>query len=175
MNPSLCADTQGLSRLFVGQVPYHLNAANVAWLLTSLTGRVVWRVEKILRWRDRQHTSGCYHVYVLPEDEIHFLARHQTALCLPLVVCVSTNPLQRHALVALCQQLRDMGPTEGVAPTPTQLLTIEKAKSTFVRNLPDRRRPLSVVVGGPQSEFESPKDSSTSLLHAAVPTGRMSP
>ncbi|CUG84837.1 Hypothetical protein, putative [Bodo saltans] len=126
------ADRMGLTRLFVGQVPYHLEPAHVAWMLELLSGRRVPLVEKIVRWTQSRKPCGCFHVYCAPEDADAIRLIDQTVLCEAEVMWAARDAAQKNVLVEHCKQLQ-ANPDLRVPLMPYQLMTVQLAISSYQR------------------------------------------
>lgn len=130
---------QGLTRLFVGQLPYHITAPVVSWIMRMLTNCPVFHVEKIVRWTQNRRPCGCFHVYCLPEHADRFLRVDQTALCEQEGIWISSSLSERQVLVDHCKFLADN--KESRAPLmPFQMITVQLAQSTYHRPARGRGR-----------------------------------
>jgi hypothetical protein len=119
------AEHMGLVRLFVGQVPYHLEPGHVAWMLEMLSGRRVPLVEKIVRWTQSRKPCGCFHVYCAQEDVDALLQVDQTVLCEAEVLWHARDAAERRQLESYCKYLRESNARQTL---PLQLMTVQFAR-----------------------------------------------
>lgn len=125
-------EQMGFVRLFVGQVPYHLEAGHVAWMMWHLSGAKSFLVEKIVRWTQSRKPCGCFHVYCAAEDVDAMLSVDQTVLCEEEGMWVARDGVEKTVLVQHCEFLRDN--RDARAPLmPYQLMTVQRAISSYQR------------------------------------------
>jgi len=117
-------------RLFAGQLPYQMPPSAVAWFLWVATGVHVVRVEKIVRWTNNRQPCGCFHVYVLPQDESLVLAANELALFDGDGVWVAKSALQLENLRSLCGELQSSAELR-VRGFPYNMVTLQRADSTY--------------------------------------------
>ncbi|CUG84810.1 Hypothetical protein, putative [Bodo saltans] len=132
MMPRERAERLGLVRLFVGQVPYHLEAAHVAWMLELLSGCRVPLVEKIVRWTQNRKPCGCFHVLVRPRDVGAFMLLDQTVLCEAEVMWAARDASEKAVLEEHCRYLLT-NPGARTPLMPYQLMTVQLASSDYGR------------------------------------------
>ena len=127
------AEKMGLVRLFVGQVPYHLEAGHIAWMMQQLSrGATAYLVEKIVRWTQSRRPCGCFHVYCAARDVDAMLRVDQTVLCEEEGMWVARDGVEKSVLVQHCEFLRDN--KDARAPLmPYQLMTVQRATSSYQR------------------------------------------
>ncbi len=125
------AEKMGLVRLFVGQVPYHLEAGHIAWMMQQLSrGATAYLVEKIVRWTQSRRPCGCFHVYCAARDVDAMLRVDQTVLCEEEGMWVARDGVEKSVLVQHCEFLRDN--KDARAPLmPYQLMTVQRALSDY--------------------------------------------
>ncbi|CUG84832.1 Hypothetical protein, putative [Bodo saltans] len=124
------ADRMGLVRLFVGQVPYHLEPAHVAWMLELVSGCRVPLVEKIVRWTQNRKPCGCFHVLVRPRDVGAFMLLDQTVLCEAEVMWAARDASEKAVLEEHCRYLH-ANPGARTPLMPYQLMTVQLARSDY--------------------------------------------
>jgi hypothetical protein len=125
-------EQMGLVRLFVGQVPYHLEASHVAWMMGLLSGRRAFLVEKIVRWTQSRKPCGCFHVYCHPDDAEAMLSVDQTVLCEEDGMWVARDAVEQSVLMDHCAILKEN--KDARAPLmPYQLMTVQRATSSYQR------------------------------------------
>ncbi|CUG84815.1 Hypothetical protein, putative [Bodo saltans] len=121
-----------LVRLFVGQVPYHLEPAHVVWMLQHLSGRRVLVAEKIVKWTQSCKPCGCFHVYCAPEDADAILLLDQKVLCEESGLWHARNDEEARHLADRCKHLKESSRT---LSAPSRLLTVTNAHTKFSKDM----------------------------------------
>ena len=133
-----------LARLFIGQLPYSITDEQLNFAIAVATGGIVLQhVERIVIWKKNRAPTGCVHAYCLPSEVDAVLLAHQRVLFDEDGVWVAQSEDEMHLLRNYV--------VAGAVPSkacggcmPTNLLTVEKAKSTYV---PDDRFRIKGFVG----------------------------
>ncbi|CUG84809.1 Hypothetical protein, putative [Bodo saltans] len=117
-------------RLFVGQLPYHLEAAHVVWILELLSARRVPLAEKMLKWTRHRQPLGCFHVYCAPEDAYAIMLLDRKVLCDELGLWHARTEEEAMLLEERCRHLEEH--KEARTPfVPYQLMTVKLANSSY--------------------------------------------
>jgi len=151
-------------RLFVGQLPFCVTDAQLNYAMATVTGGChVHFVERIVNWKRGRTPTGCVHAYCLPCDADLILAANQRILFDDFGVWCATNDEQSMRLRDYSKYLGQQKDSRLSASMPHHLMTVERAKSTYVRNedfaidsFPayrhGQRRPAPVVAQYPSNE-----------------------
>jgi hypothetical protein len=138
--PLSAVDKTGLARVFLGQLPFLFTDAQLTHAIAVATGGpTLLRIERIVNWRNNRAPTGCAHGFCLPAHQQAVLSAHQRVLFDEEGVWVGHRPSEVAALAAHALRLKGSAATGGMAPAsgnkmPTGLMSVEPAKSTYVRD-----------------------------------------
>lgn len=136
-----------LRRLFIGQLPFLFTDEQLNHAIGVATnGRATLvHIERIVNWKNNRAPTGCAHAYCRHEDAEAILGAHQRVLFDEEGVWVAMCPAEatslqsyaatiRHQAPVINQPLAAPGGRASRGKMPTGLLSVEAAKSTYVRD-----------------------------------------
>lgn len=129
-------DKTGLARVFLGQLPFLFTDAQLAHAIAVATGGpTLLRIERIVNWKNNRAPTGCAHGFCRPEHQQAVLSAHQRVLFDEEGVWVGHSPSEVAALGAYALRLKGSAVTAQAGnKMPTGLMSVEPAKSTYVRD-----------------------------------------
>lgn len=131
--PQTSCPRELMTKLFIGQLPYDVSDAMLTWAVFRATsGRGLFHVERIVRWKAGRQPSGCVHAYCFPGDADCIVGALKSRLLFDTIgVWCVTDASSQAALAAYCAELRARPSAERPIDIPCQPMTVERATSSY--------------------------------------------
>jgi len=128
-----------MMRLFLGQLPFCVTDDELNYAISIATGGLVLHhIERIVNWKKGRSPTGCVHAYCLPSEVEGVLSVHQRVLFDEDGVWCASTEGELMALRDYAAHLKHLvpprHPTASSSKMPTGLLSVEQARSTYVRD-----------------------------------------
>lgn len=125
----------GMVRLFIGQLPFAVTDAQLDFAIATVAGgHRAYCFERIVNWKKGRTPTGCVHAYCVAEDVDFVLAANLCVLFDEHGVWCARTADQASALREYSRSLAAQKGQRTATNMPNQPMTVEKAKSTYVRD-----------------------------------------